>query len=128
MGDLLKRSVSKLQTPIGAAVGAFVKYGGIRALGAILSSRKGIFGLIAIGASYWFLLGRLPEDAPVELVTNMAEIFGIVVSAVAGLFIGGTALEDAAAKRSSADASALWQVRTETTNVSSSGGSTSSEL
>lgn len=75
-----------------------LRYGGLKAVGAIMSSRKGVFGILAIGLSYWLLLGRLPEDASAELVTQMGEVFGTLVGVISGLFIGGTALEDALSK------------------------------
>ena len=80
------------------ALQQLMRYGGVKALGAILSSRKGVFGLIVIGLSYYLLLGRLPVDAPPEVVSKMGEIFGLIAGVVGGLFIGGTALEDALSK------------------------------
>jgi hypothetical protein len=76
-----------------------MKYGGLKALGNILASRKGVFGILAILVSYFLLLGRLPDDAPEELIAKMAEVFGLVVAAVSALFIGGTALEDGLKKK-----------------------------
>lgn len=80
------------------ALSQLMRYGGLKALGAIMSSRKGIFGIVGIVLSYYLLLGRLPEDAPVELVSQMGEVFGMLVGVISGLFIGGTALEDALSK------------------------------
>ena len=80
------------------ALSQVLRYGGLKALGAIMSSRKGIFGLVGIALSYYLLLGRLPEDAAPELVTQMGEVFGMLVGVISGLFIGGTALEDALSK------------------------------
>jgi len=80
------------------AVSQVMRYGGLKALGAIMSSRKGIFGLVAMALSYYLLLGRLPEDATPELVGQMGEVFGMLVGVISGLFIGGTALEDAVSK------------------------------
>ena len=84
------------------ALTQLVKYGGLKALGAIVASRKGVFGLLAIVIGYYFLLGRLPDDAPPEVVTGMGEIFGVLVGAISAFFIGGTALEDGMAKRANA--------------------------
>lgn len=84
------------------------KYGGIKALGAILSSRKGIFGILAIGLSYYLLIGRLPADAPEDVLVKMSEIFGMLVGVISGLFIGGTALEDSLKKGATATNSPKW--------------------
>ena len=81
------------------AVQLIVKYAGLKSVGAILSSRKGVCGIAAIGLSYWLLLGRLPDGTSTELVAQMSETFGTIVSVVAALFIGGTALEDAFKQR-----------------------------
>ena len=80
------------------ALSQVLRYGGVKAVGAILSSRKGVFGLLGIALSYYLLLGRLPIDAAPELVAQMGEVFGTLVGVIAGLFIGGTALEDALSK------------------------------
>jgi hypothetical protein len=98
--ELKEQELVKLpQTPLTrVALEQLAKYGGLRALGAIMASRKGIFGIIAIAVSYFLVLGRLPEDAPPELVSRMGEIFGYLVGAISAFFIAGTALEDAAAK------------------------------
>jgi len=91
-----------LQLPVLAnkdtALQQILRYGGLKSVGAILSSRKGVFGILAIGLSYWLLLGRLPADASAELVAQMGEVFGLLVGVVSALFIGGTALEDALSK------------------------------
>ena len=84
---------------VGVALKQLSKYGGLKALGNILASRKGIFGILAIVASYVLLLGRLPDDAPADVVAHMADIFGYIIATVAALFIGGTALEDYGAKK-----------------------------
>jgi hypothetical protein len=94
MGEIVR---DNLNHPT-AAWRYFVKYSGIQSIGNILASRKGIFGIVAIGLAYWLLLGRLPAEAPPELVAEMGEIFGLIVGVIAGLFIGGTALEDALKK------------------------------
>ena len=80
------------------AVSKFMKYAGMQSVGAILSSRKGVYGIATIAIAYFVLLGRLPADASEALVTQHATIFGWVTGIVAALFIGGTALEDAVTK------------------------------
>ena len=96
MGDT--RVLNNLLPHKETAVSQIVRYGGLKALGAIMSSRKGIFGLIAMALSYYLLLGRLPEDAAPALVGQMGEVFGMLVGVISGLFIGGTALEDGLSK------------------------------
>jgi len=85
---------------------AIAKFGGLKALGGIMSSRKGIFGLLAIGISYWLLLGRLPVDAAPEVVASMGQLFVTLVGAVSALYIGGTALEDGLEKKGRAEGEA----------------------
>lgn len=103
-----KRGAEKLgvvgvgASTVHVALSQLTKYGGLQALGAIMSSRKGIFGILAIVVSYWMLLGRLPVDAPAELVARMGEVFGWIVCGVSGMFIGGTALEDGLSKKAKA--------------------------
>jgi len=94
--------------PVTVVVEVLKKYGGIKALGAILSSRKGIFGLLALGFSYYLLLGRLPADAPEDVLVKMSEIFGMLVGVISGLFIGGTALEDSLKKGATNTNSPKW--------------------
>lgn len=72
---------------------------GAKALGNIMSSRKGVFGLIAIAVSYIALIGALPADAPAEVVSQMTNTFVWIVGAIAALYMGGTAIEDAAEKK-----------------------------
>jgi len=89
-------------------VDAITKYGGVKALGAILSSRKGVFGIVTIGLCWYLLLGRLPADAPEDVLVKMSEIFGMLVGVISGLFIGGTALEDALKKGAANTNSPKW--------------------
>lgn len=79
---------------ISKALEQIAKHGGLKALGAILASRKGIFGILIVVASYFGLLGRLPENTDPAIVENMAEVFGLVLGTVSVMFIGGTAFED----------------------------------
>ena len=51
-----------------------LRYGGIKTIGNLLASRKGVFGMIVIGLSYWLLLGRLPAEAPLDMVAQMGEV------------------------------------------------------
>jgi hypothetical protein len=84
---------------VGKAIEQLTKYGGLKALGNIFASRKGVFGILAIIGAYVGLLGVLPADADPDIVKHMSEIFGNVVAIVSALFIGGTALEDYGQKR-----------------------------
>jgi hypothetical protein len=72
---------------------------GAKALGGIISSRKGVFGIIAIVISYIVTLGMLPADASPEVVAQMTNTFVWIVGAISALYMGGTAMEDAAEKK-----------------------------
>ncbi|KKK92868.1 hypothetical protein LCGC14_2698610 [marine sediment metagenome] len=84
-----------------------LRYGGIKTVGNLLASRKGVFGFIAIALSYWLLLGRLPAEAAPELIAQMGEVFGMIVAVVVATVVGGTALEDAL-KRGATKAGPAW--------------------
>jgi len=93
-----------MKNHVAKAVEQLAKYGGLKSLGNIFASRKGVFAILAVVASYFMLLGRLPEGEDPEIVNNMAEIFGMVVATVSAMFIGGTALEDGLKKRATGEA------------------------
>lgn len=86
-------------TRIPSAFQTVIRLVGAKALGNIMSSRKGVFGIIAIVISYIATLGLLPVDAPPDVVAQMANTFVWVVGGIAALFMGGTAIEDAAEKK-----------------------------
>ena len=71
---------------------------GIKSIGNVLKSRKGIVCAGAAAVGYYALLGRLPDDASPELVNQMADKFVLLVEILTGLFVTGTALEDSAGK------------------------------
>ena len=89
------------------ALQQILRYGGIKTVGNLLASRKGVFGLIAIALSYWLLLGKLPAEAAPELIAQMGEVFGMIVADVVATVIGGTALEDTV-KRGATKAGPAW--------------------
>ena len=93
VGALVKLNQANLQHKT-TAFQQLLRYGGIKTIGNLLASRKGVFGALVIGLTYWLLLGRLPADAAPELVGQMGEVFGMIVGTVAVVVIGGTALED----------------------------------
>lgn len=93
VGALVKLNEAHLQHKA-TAWQQILRYGGIKTIGNLLASRKGVFGMIAIALSYWLLLGRLPAEAAPELVAQMGEVFGMIVGVVVVAVIGGTALED----------------------------------
>ncbi len=93
VGALVKLNQANLRHK-STAFQQILRYGGIKTIGNLLASRKGVFGLIAIALSYWLLLGKLPADAAPELIGQMGEVFGMIVGTVVVVVIGGTALED----------------------------------
>lgn len=86
-------------TKLPSTFSTVVRIVGAKALGNIMASRKGVFGILAIVISYIVLIGMLPADAPQQLVTEMTNTFVWLVGAIAALYMGGTAFEDAAEKK-----------------------------
>lgn len=93
---------SKLLQPVvphyDTIVQKITSYVGLNSVKNILTSRKGVFGIVALALGYYVLLGRLPADTPAAQVDSAAELFGWMVSIVSALYMGGTALEDALSK------------------------------
>jgi len=104
----MRGSREVVMSQVKVVVAAVTKYGGLKALGAILSSRKGVFGIVAIGLCWYLLLGRLAADVPEDVLVKMSEIFGMLVGVISGLFIGGTALEDSLKKGAKNTNSPKW--------------------
>jgi len=91
---LLQPLVSNYET----VVQKITAYAGLNSLKNILTSRKGVFGIVALAIGYYVLLGRLPADTSAAQIDKASEMFGWMVSVVAALYMGGTALEDALSK------------------------------
>ena len=85
-------------TTLPSTFSTVMKVVGVKALGNIMASRKGMFGLVAIAISYIALFTTLPAGAPAELVAQSTNTFVWIVSGIAALYMGGTAVEDAAEK------------------------------
>ena len=82
----------------GTVLAKLSAYGGVDALKAIITSRKGVFGVLGLVLGYYVLIGRLPADAPAEAIDKAADLYTWLVAIVSALYMGGTALEDALAK------------------------------